>query len=46
MAMPQFKVAKTDDIDKLNNKEFVEDKLYILETLMNEFLHINKEDLG
>lgn len=27
--MPQFKVAKTDDIKILNNKEMVEDKLYI-----------------
>ena len=27
--MPQFKVAKTDNIDKLNNKELQEDKLYI-----------------
>lgn len=27
--MPQFKVAKTDDITKLNNNEVIEDKLYI-----------------
>lgn len=27
--MPQFKIAKTSNISKLNNKEFNEDKLYI-----------------
>ena len=27
--MPQFKVAKTDNKDKLNNNSFTEDKLYI-----------------
>ena len=27
--MPQFKVAKTDNINKIKNKEIIEDKLYI-----------------
>ena len=34
-----------DETGSTKDKSVIADKLYILETLMNEFLHINKEDL-
>lgn len=36
---------KADEHGSTKDKSVIETKLHILETLMNEFLHINKEDL-